>query len=635
MAPKKGKGKKDDEKGGVFNEVERKLMELELADCNRKLGNLRSAVERYEERIEELQKAYNKLDEDRTDIITYLKRMLTVKTDENSELKERVKGLEEVREIENARFKETTHQLEKEFLFMKTELTSENKLLAGKLNMLEEFKAVRTDLMEKFENQEIEFKEQEMKYKRTIYNTEKKFVISKDSLKKEMESKLLQLAMDFQDVTEMRVAASTHRVIRENIAIKNEMENMLVTQARLAEQNENLKENMRAARVSRELAEEERDTAINRSILQLKLIERLTAEFESMKKDKALNERRAYDYESLHGKINRLTKENDNFSFQIRVLEQNLHARISDQNKTVVEMVKVSNERNKLKNILKEAACAIQAGLKMDKWGSHDTNEVMNKQVMLKQLLEIVLQYRDFDDKESVCTISSFSSIYDKGDLGITPKIPAVTVATTSVPRISKESVRKYEAKELTESLSNTIVQSSMDTVPSMKVLPPSLQKESVVHDSIESFVTSMQSEEVEEEENILEGDIEKQLEASKFELQKSLMKDLMLSQVPIVQSHMSIDMQSKSQIKHKLAADAVKGSDGKDIEIEEPVKEKIEVDNVDGGLVSDEDGYKQDDNDDKDNDHTDDVNVDGIDGEGISRNSSDIGSGSSKEQGD
>ncbi|XP_035450361.2 cilia- and flagella-associated protein 157 [Spodoptera frugiperda] len=556
MAPKKDKGKKDDEKAGAFNEVERTFLELQLSDCNRKVARLRSAVEEYEQRLEELQKAYDKLDEDRADIIAYLKKTLTIKNEENVELKEKVKGLEEIREIENERFQETTRQLEKDFVIMKEQLTSENKLLAGKLNTLEEFRAIRDDLMRKFENQEQEFKDQEMKYKRIIYDTEKKFVIGKDNLKKEMEARLLQLAQDFQDATELRVAASTHRVIRENIAINNELENILASQAKLVEQNDSFRDSMRAAIVSKELAEEERDKAIGKSVVQLKVIEQLTAAFESVKKEKSLFEKRSYDFEAQRMKIERLTKENDNLSLQVRVLEQNLHARMSDQNKAVVESVKMSKEREKLRKILKEAAVAIQASLKLDEWATvNAAREVMDRRVLLSHLLEIVSQYRELEHAESVGTIGSFSKIYEEGDLGFVPrpkKKQALSEQYIVDSAIPTKDTSEVEVETLAlASHTTTSITTSVDTVPSIHIIPSKKDLGSKDEGSAESFVASSVSEEVvEEEEKQKEDDIEKQLEESKVAMQKSFLKDFALSQASLKrQSEIKVDIKRMSKV--------------------------------------------------------------------------------------
>lgn len=555
MAPKKDKGKEEAKTGGGgagFTEVERTFLELQVTDCNRKIARLRAAVDEYEQRNEELQKAYDKLDEDRADIIAYLKKTLNNKNEENNELKEKVKGLEETREIETAQFKETVNELERNFTIMKDQLTSENKLLAGKLNTLEEFRAIRDDLMRKFEKQEQDFKDQEMKYKRIIYDAEKKFIIGKDKLKKEMEGRLLQLAQDFQDATELRIAASTHRVIRENIAINNELDNILSTQAKIAEQNEKYKENERAARVAKELAEEERDKAINKNVIQVKVIDQLTVSYQELQKEKGLYEKKSFDFELLEKKIQKLTQDNENLSLHVKILEQNFHAKMSAQNKATAEASKVYKECEKLKKILSETAVAVQAALKLDEWATRDpSREIMDRQMLLARLLDIISQYHDMQRAESMETLASFGKVYEEGDLGFMPKpAPKKVAIPTITSAASRESIKAEKRSSDVMSVMSTSL-GSIKTIPSMKLVPPSTEPAPLVpKDSLPSFVTSSQSsvsESVESEE-IPESEmsISQKLEKSKIEIQKSILKDLQYSQAAMIsQARLSADRKS------------------------------------------------------------------------------------------
>lgn len=591
MAPKKdkkgGKDKKEEDAGApkpcTFTEVDKTFLDLQLAESNRKVGRLRTAVDEYEIRNEELQKAYDKLDEDRADIIAYLKKTLNLKNEENTELKDKVKALEELREIETTQFKERVAELEKNFTTMKDQLTSENKLLAGKLNTLEEFRAIRDDLMNKFEKQEQAFKDQEMKYKRIIYDAEKKFVIGKDKLKKDMEARLLQLAQDFQDATELRIAASTHRVIRENIAINNELDSILSTQAKLSEQNEVYKERERSAHVAREMAEEERDTAINKNVVQLKVIDQLTAAFQDIKKDKALFEKKTYDSEILQMKIQKLTKENDQLSLQVRILEQNVHSKLSDQNKSAAEIAKIVKECEKLKRVLKEAAIAVRAALKLDKWVLEDpTRDVLDRQSLLCSLLEIVSQFQDLQRTESVDTLGSIGRVYDEGDLGFVPRIPtkkSLTKVTASPDQLSKAPsiTTSQKSKTLTPSTPSMV---SLKTIPSMDLIPASSQMVLEKKESLASFVTSTKSTVsesivVEEEEEM--DDVAKALAASKAEIQKAIAADMQYSQLAMQsQLKFAAEHNQKMRESQALLLEELRGEEvaGEEHERPETIKE-------------------------------------------------------------
>lgn len=580
MAPKKEK-KKDEEIKGVFSEVEKALYELQLADCNRKVARLRAAVSDYEIRNEELQKAYDKLDEDRADIIAYLKKTLNIKTEENTELKDKVKGLEELREIETAQFKETVTELEKNFTTMKDQLTSENKLLAGKLNTLEEFRAIRDDLMRKFDRQEHSFEEQEMKYKRMLYEAEKKFVIGKDKLKREMEGRLLQLAQEFQDASEMRIAASTHRVIRENIALNNQLDSLLQTQAKVAEQNERFREEERAARNAKEVAEEERDKAINKSIVQLKVIDQLTAAFQDVKKQKALYDKKQFDNEKMQAKMQKLTTDNENLLLRVRILEQNLHASLGEQNKSVVETAKLLREIEKYKKILKDSAFAVQAALKLDHWSTLDpTREIMDREIVLKKILKVINQYRDAFRAESMESLISLSKIYEKGDLGFTPK-PVSRRSMLSTGGLLAASLESVEDKRSVGSKQSSSSLASVKTVPSIELIP--IEEDEPIEspkDSLPSFtITSLHSsveEEIEDEESLEDmNDIEKMLAISKAEMQKSLMRDLAMSQVAM-QSQLHLSMSDERKRSSHLHLGSEKHTDEFKREKAEPEEDKI-----------------------------------------------------------
>lgn len=420
----KKKGKKKEENPNLLTEVDKTFYELQITDLNRKLARLRSLTTELEEKNEELKHDNEKLDEDRADIIAYLKRSLQEKADEINDLQERLKGLQEKRQAEMEEFQQKQEELQQEYQQMQEQLTSEIKLLTGKLNSLEEFRLQRDELMKKYEIQEAAMEEQEIRHKREVYNIEKKFIIGKDKLKKEMETRLLQLSTEFQDATNLRIAATTHRVIRENIAINNELDVILETHHRLQIENEKLIAKDKVQRMETELHEAEKNKALSQSQVQRKIIERLTNEHKLL--DQKLEKYKGMELEVI--KHARRLKESEmtitNLKHKIRILEQNLHASRCDRTTIKTELNYQKEECDRLTDILVEAVMSIEATLKLkDVLEEDEAENLARRETFLNNLLALLSKVHDqklrLSSMESIC---STSAMYMKGDLGFVPK---------------------------------------------------------------------------------------------------------------------------------------------------------------------------------------------------------------------
>lgn len=120
------------------------------------------------------------MDEDRADIIAFLRRQLEDKSSEIAELQERLAGLKQSRATEGAAYEARIAALQQGAKVAEEQLSSEIKLLQGKLNSLEEFRAQRDDLNAKFARQEQETKDREAAHQTALHHVERKFILSKD-----------------------------------------------------------------------------------------------------------------------------------------------------------------------------------------------------------------------------------------------------------------------------------------------------------------------------------------------------------------------------------------------------------------------------------------------------------------------
>lgn len=236
------KDKKADKKGQKENKeqlsaVDKTFFEITINDLNTKLANLRKRNAELEEKNVELETQMIQLDEDRADIITFLNRTVHNQSCEIKDLEEKLSELAKVRKEETEKFQNIIKDWESKYKSMHDALSSEIKLLSGKLNYLEEFRLQHDDLMAKFDQQDRNLKEQEQRHKDTLYELETKQIREKVLLKNQLEGRLLELSNEFTQANQIRTAAHVHRLVRENIAINNEIKQLLFTVERMTDEN--------------------------------------------------------------------------------------------------------------------------------------------------------------------------------------------------------------------------------------------------------------------------------------------------------------------------------------------------------------------------------------------------------------
>ncbi|RZF42836.1 hypothetical protein LSTR_LSTR003660 [Laodelphax striatellus] len=414
-----------------LEEVDREFYEAQNRDLTQKLERLKAHCTEVEEEYEETKRALQKLEEDSSDIIAYLKRTLQEKADEIGELQERLTALQQARDTEKAMFLERIRNMENDFKTMHEQLTSEIKLLNGKLNSLEEFRSQREELMNKFLTQEEAMEEQEKRHKQTLYEVERKFIIAKDELKKDMESKLLQLSLDFQNATQMRIAATTQRVIRENVAVNNELASLMESWRKLTDEVTVLKDKDKLMRLEIELQQEEKLQILKKNKIQEKVIQKMTHQYE--------------DLESKHEKMMEFQERCETLEAQLQETQLSMEKEKEKSDKTAEMLKEMKNEQvaynkklqdaytetDRLFGILRSAAKAVMEAIIVEEAPTEDEAFNLSKrQTLLSALLEMFNKAgMPFLGRISGLEPSIFSisvtdddltrQIYEMGNLGI------------------------------------------------------------------------------------------------------------------------------------------------------------------------------------------------------------------------
>ncbi|XP_063172328.1 cilia- and flagella-associated protein 157 [Candoia aspera] len=282
MAPKK-KGRRKEEgpkeleiDDSIVPEHSREFYLIQIRELEGRLA-------RYQQKWDELQVSeelfrseYEKMLADNKEIVSFLKKTLNQRVDEIADLNSQFQNLQHAKDSEKDAFETQLVQLRHEFQETKDQLTSENMLLSGKLAALEEFRLQKDEILAKFAERENQLKKEEEQHKEVIYNLERKAVIDKERLKKDMLHRVNTVAAEFRKVSNNQMAETTKRTIRENVTISLQLTKITEQSLQLIQENDRLKEAHAEAMKQLQLLENNEKMMAKNSLSNQKMIWMLT-----------------------------------------------------------------------------------------------------------------------------------------------------------------------------------------------------------------------------------------------------------------------------------------------------------------------------------------------------------------------
>lgn len=461
MPPKKGKGKgkkgkKEEKKDpNKLTNVDRAFCELTITDLNQKLARLRTHLASLDDNNVNIKEKLRELEEDHTDVAAHLERTLGERNETIHELEERLTEIIKIREAENIQSAEKIKELEAKYKSMHDQLTSEIKLLNGKLNSLDEFRVQRDLLLSKFDDQETELKEKERSHIEMVYAMEQKAVVEKDALKKEVETKLLQVSEDFTRSSEIRNAGYTRRLIRENIALQKEIDILVLSQIKMQQQfNDQVVRHKEMAEQYASM-DQLKKQLIRNSQNKIKIIEKLTDNYEKLKSKYVEVAKYRKLYETA---VKRDICERFNFkdmSKKMRHLEQRIEELKMEKSRFIAIHQQHETEIQRLRDIIIQIKSTVRSAIDAidrpcDKHAvresmSQDAMRQLRRHDLLAELMEIVSSHSDkLPQTPSALSISrSTSSVYRPGKMGFMPR------STSSLMEIFKRTAHKATSADV------------------------------------------------------------------------------------------------------------------------------------------------------------------------------------------
>ncbi|XP_019492213.1 PREDICTED: cilia- and flagella-associated protein 157 [Hipposideros armiger] len=464
MAPKKkaSKGAKEPKvkkKGGKKDSS--MVMEMPLAEETREfyhiqIRDLEDRLARYQRKWDELaiqekllRQEFEQLASNKKEIVAFLKRALNQRVDEITDLNKQLQSMQLARELEKDAFEAQLAQVRHEFQETKDQLTTENIILGGKLAALEEFRLQKEELTEKLTWLEDQLQTQGKEYKNYVYNLEKKSVLDKDRLRKEIIQRVNLVATEFRKVATDQMWNTTKRVIRENNTMTLQLSKASRHGMQLLQENERLKGAQDKLCQQLEVLESTKKIMAHRSRGHHKIILMLREKCHEQQKGRVEAEQLCLLLSPLEQSLKQLQKDKQELRSQQDQLSLQLEQLQAEVQRLQQELTEEQKVRASLETALAQATSFLQDILQMQPEPEDSNSDAVFQQQhkkMLQQLLAVLSSAMFLSPqmvacprqenqphgprKESTqppkmgCLLQQLSSItpYQLGDLGLVPR---------------------------------------------------------------------------------------------------------------------------------------------------------------------------------------------------------------------
>lgn len=373
MPPKKDKGKKgkkekkeknpDEPLLEIVDENTRQFFLLQIKDLEEKLKRYQTKCDEIEILCKKYEAQYETSNADKKDIVSNLNKELQKKTDDILDLSDRLVGLQQAKDSEKEAFEKQLTDLRTEFQETKDTLTNQNNTLLAKLTALEEFKSQKEELLAKLDSLQEHIDFLELDHKNKLNEIEKKVIIDKDRLKKEMIIKVSQVAAEFRRVSNKQMADTTKRTIKENVSINAQLQKMSDKVVELIEDTDSSKTKDKIAKQQINLLEDNEKELARKNVSNLKVIRLLTEKCRQQESiiaelDEKYNEMRENEihHEQIVGSLENRLDEVTNTAIDVERLEEKI-------SHVQGELEKSQKYRVKIEKVLKQASDALVLAL--------------------------------------------------------------------------------------------------------------------------------------------------------------------------------------------------------------------------------------------------------------------------------